>query len=290
MKASLEKSAGLNQQQLEKIRRLEEICNKSDGLTMKLNWSRLKRRPPTEINDFLSYDRDQLVGYLALYSFNAKEAETSAMTHPDYRQQGIFKQLLAAARTELRKRSTPDFLFICERVSISGAATMQAIGARYDFSEYKMIREPDAPRPQNIPAPIRLRPATPADIPTLGRMDEIFFKVPFDSGQRHLADEMADSSRQILVAMRGEKEIGKIAIRLGETETFIYAFGVLPEYRRQGYGRAILNRTVEQLVAEARPHISLEVATDNEQALSLYQQAGFHTTTVYDYYRLPVGR
>jgi ribosomal protein S18 acetylase RimI-like enzyme len=49
-----------------------------------------------------------------------------------------------------------------------------------------------------------------------------------------------------------------------------------------------LTRTLEQLVAEHRPNIVLEVACDNEQALLLYQHCGFSTVTAYDYYRLPV--
>ena len=40
----LEKSAGLNNTQLSQIRQLEEVCNKFDNLTMKLNWATLRSR------------------------------------------------------------------------------------------------------------------------------------------------------------------------------------------------------------------------------------------------------
>ncbi len=289
MKTGLDQSFGLNQLQLEDIRHLETLCNQFEGLTMKLNWSRLQRRPTDKVNDFLYYQDDKLVGYLALYNFNQKEAEVSAMTHPDYRQRAIFKQLLAAARAELKKRGVPDFLFICERTSVSALHCMQAIKAGYDFSEYKMLLQGSF-EPKGELIDLELRPATPADIPDLAQMDESFFNVPAEVGQGHLAEEMADINRRTLIAIAGGAKIGKIGIRTGQAETFIYGFGVLPPYRRKGYGRSILTHSVRQLIAEGWPNISLEVATGNERALSLYQQAGFQTTLIYDYYRLPVGK
>ena len=73
-----------------------------------------------------------------------------------------------------------------------------------------------------------------------------------------------------------------------EIETYISAFCVWPEYRRRGYGKIILTRTLELLLAERHPNIVLEVACDNDHALALYEQCGFRTVTAYDYYRLPV--
>src|SRR5262245_34367398 len=104
MRQFIQQSFGLSQAQLADIRQLETICNQFEGLTMKFNWNTLQDRPPDQGNDFLLYAAGQLIGYLALYGFNYKEAEISAMTHPHYRRQGIFKQLLAAAATELRQR------------------------------------------------------------------------------------------------------------------------------------------------------------------------------------------
>ena len=138
MRQRLDKGTGLSKSQLGHISQLEQACNQFEGLTMKLNWATLRSRSFTEVNDFLFYIDDEPVGYLALYIFNKHQAEVSAMTHPEYRQQGIFSRLLAAARSELDKRNVQDFLFICEQSSVSGANTMKAIGATYDFSEYRM--------------------------------------------------------------------------------------------------------------------------------------------------------
>src|SRR5512139_1707526 len=133
MKQGLEKSYGLSQMQLAQIQQLELACNEFEGLTMKLNWNTLTNRPADQVNDFLYYVDDILVGYLALYGFNQHEAEISAMTHPHYRQQGIFKRLVRAGGLELQQRQVPNFLFICEQESSSGRQSVQALGAVYEF-------------------------------------------------------------------------------------------------------------------------------------------------------------
>lgn len=282
-----QKSRGLTDRQKADIRQLETVCNRFEGLTMKLNWNTLQNRSDGAINDFLHYEGGLLVGYLALYAFNRREAEVSAMVHPDYRRQGIFNQLLQLAAIELQRRHTPDFLFICERASRSGPLCMQAIGAEYEFSEYKMelgeLRRPDRQR-----ADLEFRPARPPDINDLARMEHLCFELPLDDARERMKRDLVDSSRFTLIATRHNNQIGKIGILTGESETYIVAFCVLPEHQGQGYGRTILAHTVEQLIAARRPNIRLEVACENERALNLYKGCGFQVSAAYDYYRLPV--
>jgi ribosomal protein S18 acetylase RimI-like enzyme len=288
MKQELKKSYGLTQAQLADIRQLETSCNQFEGLTMKLNWSTLQDRPKEHANDFLWYANGQLVGYLALFGFNHQEAEISAMTHPTYRRRGIFEQLLVAARSELKAHHIPDMLFICERKSLSGTACMQAITARYEFSEYKMQWQEPVSLTSAAPSEIQLRPAQPEDIPTLVGLDESCFGVSGDIAQRWLARDLTDPDRRIWVATHGPATIGKINVLVNEVETYISGFCIRPEHRRKGYGRLMLTRTLEQLVAERHQNIVLEVACENDHALSLYQHCGFRVVTAYDYYRLPV--
>ncbi len=288
MKQYIKMSSGLTEAQFTAIEQLEAVCNRADGLTMKLNPEMLRERSPGEINDFLYYVDEQPVAYLALFSFNKKEVEVSAMTHPDYRRQGIFKQLLAAARDEVNRRHIPDFLFICERRSAAGAQTVQAVGARYDFSEYKMILE-EAARPPSTSTALDLRPALAGEVAELARMDVVCFGTDFEEGKKWIAKSFASEHRRMWVATLPGITIGKILVSLTGHETFINAFCVMPEYRGRGYGKTILSRLVAQLVGDQHPLISLEVATDNEGALSLYKNAGFEISTVYDYYRLPPG-
>ena len=287
MKQSLEKSYGLSQTQLAEIRQLELSCNQFEKLAMKLNWSSLQDRPKDHCNDFLWYADGQLAGYLALFGFNQQEAEISAMTHPAYRRRGIFKQLLAAAREVLQAQHIPDMLFICEQSSSAGGACMQALAARYEFSEYKMQwQEPVVLNAAS--SALHMRPARTEDIDDLVRLDQNCFGVATDIGQRWLARDLTDPDRRIWVATIGPATIGKLNVLINEVETYISGFCVWPEHRRKGYGKMMLTQTLEQLVAERHQNIVLEVACENDHALSLYQHCGFRVVTAYDYYRLPV--
>ncbi len=287
MNRQLKLSYGLTAAQLAEIRQLEAECNQFEGLRMRLNWPSLESRPADQINDFLCYEAGQLVGYLALYIFNSVEAEVSAMTHPQRRRQGIFKQLLAAANRELLARRVPDFLFMCERASASGAACLRACGASYDFSEYKMNLQQLAP-PAEFPPGLSLRPATAEDIVTLSQMDELCFGVSAEVAQRWLGQDLGEPGHWLLVAELDGVMIGKIAALLGQVEAYIAGVCLWPQYRGQGYGKAILTRTVAQIAAQYRGVITLEVSCNNENALTLYRRCGFEVVTVYDYYRLAV--
>ena len=282
----LEKCVGLKATQLAHIGQLEQLCNQFENLQMKLNWEMLQRRPADQINDFLFYADDIPVGYLALYGFNNSESEVTAMTHPAYRRQGIFGRLLAAAQQELAKRGTLDFLFICERASVSGVGVMQAIKAGYDFSEFKMsLKHP----PTAIIRPeVQLRPAGQADLPVMVQLDRLCFDVSGNASQTYFKDILTDPNRRAWIVSLDEKTIGKIVTLTDGTEAYISGFCLLPEYQNKGYGTVILTNTVTQLATQGYSDITLEVATDNNGALSLYKRCGFEVFTVFDYYRLPV--
>ena len=253
---------------------------------MKLNWNRLHSRPSDELSDFLFYADGTLVGFLALYIFNSREAEISAMVAPAYRRQGVFSQLLAEARRELIRRQVPSLLFICEQNSLAGQAVMQALGAAYEFSEYRMDLRQIMP-PIESSARLQLRTAQPDDIRLMAEMDDICFQISADLSEAVLQKELAQTDRKkAFVATVNGAIIGKIHTLTMENLASIIAFCILPEYRRQGYGSAILSRTVAGLVEQGHRRISLEVETKNDQALHLYRRCGFEVTTAYNYFRL----
>lgn len=290
MNYRLEKSAGLKQSQLSQIAWLEDTCNRFEGLAMKLNWSILHFRPPQQINDFFCYDGEVVVGYLAIYAFGGPQAEISAMTHPNYRQQGIFKQLLAAAGSELEQRNIPDFLFICEQKSASAKYTIQAIEATYEVSEYKMALTQTIVGKSKSHPRLRLRRAQPTDIKAIAVMNHLCFGVPDHSTDVDSADTFFNPADEVWLAEVEQQIIGKIHIVHDESEIIIAGFCIYPQQRNKGFGTAILTQIVEQLTNEGRKNIVLEVSATTGSALSLYRRCGFEVVTAYDYYRLPVSR
>jgi len=84
----------------------------------------------------------------------------------------------------------------------------------------------------------------------------------------------------------GATPVGTLKVYRWGTKAGIYAFGVLPAYRGQGLGRAILMQTLAALPAAGMTRFALEVETDNVTAIRLYESAGFVATTTYGYYKL----
>lgn len=65
--------------------------------------------------------------------------------------------------------------------------------------------------------------------------------------------------------------------------SWIATIGVLPEYQRQGIGRALLRACEDQLQT---PSVRLCVRTDNASAIRLYEQEGFQRIDVWrNYYK-----
>jgi ribosomal protein S18 acetylase RimI-like enzyme len=282
----MESSYGLNQKQLDEIKALEEVCNRFEDLTMKLNWDMLTSRAKNEVNDFLVYENEELVGYLALYIFKESEAEVSAMVHPKHRRKRIFRKLLSQARQELMVRDIPRFLFICEEKSVSGKGAMEALKAVYAFSEYGMALQEVKPLSSSIE--VTLKEADEEDLEDLVNMDVTCFKLNKQDTSVLHQKQLGQPNRIHKVAIVNGKRIGKISVLVSEFEAYIYGFCVLPSYRGKGYGKAILKQTVDQLSDKGHAKIALEVECKNKNALTLYKLCGFEVEAGYEYYRLPI--
>lgn len=286
MNQKFEKRSQLNHKDLAEINTLAGECNRFEALLMKLNWELMQDRPAHAINDFFLYKDNSLAGYLALYDCTATETEVSAMTHPRYRRQGIFRQLLAEARAELKERDVTTMRFICEYKSESGKSCMQAIGGQYESSQYKMTQVSDV-RPTLLPE-LKVRLAEAEDIPHLVLMDQKCFNIDFSTLLAGLKHYKPEPYKRFWIASLDDQIVGKIHVMIGVDEVYLHGLCVLPDYQGRGYGAMILGHTVKQLTDERYKKISLEVACDNSHALRLYQQNGFQTATTYDYYRLDV--
>jgi ribosomal protein S18 acetylase RimI-like enzyme len=280
---------GLTQTEFSEIEALAALCNSYEGLDLKLNWDILRNRPTQETNDFLYYDNGQLVGYLALFSFNSKEAEISGMVHPDYRRRGIFTTLLSAAKDECQRRRVPKLLLIVQHASRSGQAFAASLHPGYDHTEYRMALEA-AQIPSAFHTQLHFRRARLEDAPMLAHITAISFGMDEKEINWDASHVMDASDRRYYVATLGDSNtyIGKIEVSLNKHEASIYGFGVLPEYRGRGYGRQILMQTIQDILATGQQCIVLEVAIENKNALSLYQSCGFRETGSYDYYSLEV--
>jgi ribosomal protein S18 acetylase RimI-like enzyme len=284
-KQVLVKQQGLSKARIAEVEQLALLCNRYEHLDMKLSWDILNSRPSDETNDFFYYDNGLLAGYLALFSFSDNEGELSGMVHPAYRCQGIFGQLAAAARAECQRRNISNLMLIVEQASQSGMAFIKRLMLALHHAEYKMVLEILRAAPRANPY-LQLRPAVPADGAMLAHITAHAFNMSEHEVDWYTENVIKRSDRQYYLSLLNGICIGKIEVIFDTYEAIICGFGVLPEYQGYGYGRQILTRTVQEILAKGPYKISLEVEIGNEHALSLYKACGFEVTSCYLYYQL----
>ncbi len=284
-KQGLYKRQGLTQIELAEIETLATLCEAYEHLHMKLNWDTLRSRPKDQTNDFLYYENGVLVGFLAFFSFNPVEGEVSGMVHPEHRRRGIFTQLFTAAHEECQRRNIPTLLLIVEHNSLSGQGFAASLKLGYQHSEYKMALTEIKPLPP-LNSNLHFREAKADEAPILAHITAVSFDMPESDVTWYTADKTQDTKNRIYIAILDEVYIGKLDVSFNEHEAYILGFGVLPPYRGHGYGRQILAQTVREIRATGQNSIALEVATENKNALSLYQSCGFTEVSSYDYYSL----
>jgi ribosomal protein S18 acetylase RimI-like enzyme len=294
-KHSISMKLQLDEEDNKKIKSLEAICYKEQKIYLKLELD-FKMQQKKEfiknkmMREFLYYENDTLIGYLGLGNFGGDVVEISGMVNPKYRKRGIFKKLYLLAREEWLKICPSEVLALCDHTSIPGLAFLNSIGAEYASSEYKMCLNKKVleSAPSNG---IELRAATSEDGKELYKQDSIYFdlhenEVDDKKVQENIQEtfvQVDDAAINYLAELNG-KIIGKIRITITDNEGFIYGFGVLPNFRGKGYGREILCLALNMLKKKRIDNIYLEVATENKNALGLYESCGFEEIFVMDYF------
>lgn len=270
---------------LDAIADLERRVVAVDGGRLKLEWGTLRARSGEPIEDLLWWADDRLVGFLGLYGFGRPTVELSGMVDPEFRRQGIGRDLLAAALPRCVEQGYTRALLIVPRASVGGAALAISFGGRLEHSEHALVLRGEPASGPDDPALVARR-ATEADVPEIVRLLADGFGDGAVGDPARIRDEL-DEQRMI--------ELDRVpvgVVRLSETGGVggIYGFVVDATRRGQGIGRQALRRFCAELRAAGCHTIGLEVAVDNESALGLYTSVGFAPVTTEDYYELPLPR
>ena len=148
-----------------------------------------------------------------------------------------------------------------------------------------------------------IRPATPADLPELGRLGALLLRVHHDfDGQRFfmpadnpedgyawfLGSQLEDPDVVVLVAEHDEKVIGYVYAgvephswkELREECGFVHDLIVHPEARGHGAGEQLLEAAVAWLKRKGMPRVMLWTAELNVGAQRLFARRGFRRTMI----------
>lgn len=163
------------------------------------------------------------------------------------------------------------------------------------------MAETDADGP--AAAPVRVRPATPADAAALGRLGAMLVAVhhDFDPDRflapdrsteqgygRFLAGQIRRPEVVMLVAEAGGEVLGYAYAAMEGTDYMtlrgpagaLHDLLVDPAHRGRGVGRMLLEAAIGSLEARGAPQVVLSTADKNVAAQRLFERAGFRRTMV----------
>lgn len=103
-------------------------------------------------------------------------------------------------------------------------------------------------------------------------LEKICFSTPWS--EETLLDAFKNGTK-FFVAEKGNKVLGYIGISCILDEGYITNVAVFPECRRQGIGKALLERVFSLARDEGLSFVSLEVRESNTPAITLYEALGF---------------
>lgn len=282
--------------QKEQMIELESVCRREEQLNSSISLSNELNYDPEIPCFFLIYHHIKLnpnypkepllIACLSLFIPFPGQAEVSAYTRPEYRQQAYFTTLMQHACHILGEYKIEDLLFVHEAASQSASATLKTFSCDYDHSEYlltlpkwpgKKYIKPTAPREYLI-----IRKAPSSKLTLLAALHSEAFKTHFEDSKRFVS-EIFDSPETSIFILENEDTIIS-AVCVYETEKSRNLFGVCTAYREQkkGYARYLLSSLLLQWKSFWKP-VSLEVGSNNPSAFNLYRSLGFEIMTQFDY-------
>lgn len=282
-----EERTTLTAAELAAIHDLVAQCDAAEGIALKFNWDMMAERDGEHISDILAYQGDVLVGAAPIDSFGSF-AEITLAVHPQHRRQGIGRELFRRARNACIEQTFSRVLLVSVNGAETGKDFIATLGLPYAFSEYRMELQG---RPLDTPLPpgFALRPATEADRPELERIFAEGFGGNLDDAKHYVDMALHEDGSSADLATIDGAPIGQIGILVGDHGAYIRGVAVQTASRGYGYGRAMLAETVRRLLAEGHTNQTLDVETQNSNALGLYESCGFRQINGFHYYTVDLG-
>lgn len=119
---------------------------------------------------------------------------------------------------------------------------------------------------------IELRPLTKADLPAASKIHALSFESSW--GRKALAEYLAPDGITMGQFAGGDLQ-GFILLGPCTDQTDIYTIAVAPDLRGKGIGRQLVGAAETEALSRNVELIFLEVAEDNDDAITLYKSCGY---------------
>jgi ribosomal-protein-alanine N-acetyltransferase len=131
--------------------------------------------------------------------------------------------------------------------------------------------------PARSAAPMTIRRVEGFDLPVLSALHAACFTAPWDQRwtPQSFDEVLAMPGTGALIAATGSQPVGFALARVAADEAELLLIGMLPEHRRAGHGRALLEHICGALRRGGARQVFLEVAEPNIPAVRFYRAFGF---------------
>jgi ribosomal-protein-alanine N-acetyltransferase len=139
-----------------------------------------------------------------------------------------------------------------------------------------MNRRPE----EHLNGKVQIRPMRLEDVPEVVAIDRVSFPSPW-SEHTYRQELQQNSAAYLFTAESRDSDdmrkdiIGYIGFWFIVDEAHISTLAVAPQYRRQGFGRTILDQAIRRAARLGAEWITLEVRESNLPAIALYEDFGF---------------
>ena len=116
-----------------------------------------------------------------------------------------------------------------------------------------------------------IKEATLGDIAEIVKIENACFSTPWS--EESLKESLKSECSHFYLAEADGKTAGYIGVQIFSGEGYVTNVAVLPEYRRQGIAKALIEKALENDMQ----FLTLEVRESNTPAINLYKSLGFET-------------
>ena len=107
----------------------------------------------------------------------------------------------------------------------------------------------------------------------VAELEKLCFSDPWSL--RSITSELSNPLSLWVVAVTGDTVVGYVGSQSVMGEADMMNLAVVPEHRRQGVGRRLVEELVSRLAANQVKSLTLEVRASNDPAIALYDEMGF---------------
>ena len=127
-----------------------------------------------------------------------------------------------------------------------------------------------------------INPATLCDVAEIKKIEDACFSTPWS--ERSILESLENPCSHFYIAKDEGRALGYIGIQIFSGEGYVTNVATLPECRKQGIAKALVERAFENEME----FLTLEVRKSNIPAINLYKKLGFEEVGVRPrFYREP---